>query len=675
MIQDRYQVGGSLAIDSSTYVFRQADERLYEALKRGEFCYIFNCRQMGKSSLLVKTKHRLQQEGCQCTSVDLSIIGSEEITPLQWYKGITYDLWAGFNLSEKISLKSWWSDREDISLLKRLSEFIEELLLVQFPNQRLFVFIDEIDSILGLKFPVDDFFALIRYCYNQRAINPEYERITFALFGVVIPGDLIQDKRKTPFNIGTAIDLTGFNLDEVEPLIKGLEGKVKQPKIILQQILAWTGGQPFLTQKLCQLVAENHKSLTSASSIGNLVHSKIINNWKSQDEPEHLRTIRARLLVNSKYAGRILAIYQQILQGNYPQSDDSREQVELLLSGLVIKKENKLKVKNSIYAEVFNLQWVETQLRLLRPYSQAFQAWIDSERIDESRLLRGQALKDAQLWMQGKSLSDWDYQFIVKSEELDRKERELFLEAERSKEMEARLQIEQISNQRLRWLVVVISMGLAVLTVLGVTTFSLYFKALKNEQRAKNQEILALISSSQAQLKSNQRLDALVDAIRAQRLWQNLNINNSELQTRLDNTLRQSIYGAVEANRFTVSETNVNAVAFSPDGKTIVSGSASYLKFWGRDGKLLKTIDFQGDPIYVIDYSPDGRAIAVGTNTGKIKIFDSEGRLQYNLTGHINSIWDLAFSANSQYLVTSSQDGIIKVWQNNTLIKTISEKK
>ena len=674
MIQDRYQVGGSLAIDSSTYVFRQADERLYEALKRGEFCYIFNCRQMGKSSLLVKTKHRLQQEGCQCTSVDLSIIGSEEITPLQWYKGITYDLWAGFNLSEKISLKSWWSDREDISLLKRLSEFIEELLLVQFPNQRLFVFIDEIDSILGLKFPVDDFFALIRYCYNQRAINPEYERITFALFGVVIPGDLIQDKRKTPFNIGTAIDLTGFNLDEVEPLIKGLEGKVKQPKIILQQILAWTGGQPFLTQKLCQLVAENQKSLTSAS-IGNLVHSRIINNWESQDEPEHLKTICARLLVNSKYAGRILAIYQQILQGNYPQSDDSREQVELLLSGLVIKKENKLKVKNNIYAEVFNLQWVETRLRLLRPYSQAFQAWIDSERIDESRLLRGQALKDAQLWMQGKSLSDWDYQFIVKSEELDRKERELFLEAERSKEMEARLQIEQISNQRLRWLVVVISMGLAVLTVLGVTTFSLYFKALKNEQRAKKQEILALISSSQAQLKSNQRLDALVDAIRAQRVWQNLNINNSELQTRLDNTLRQSIYGAVEANRFTVSETNVNAVAFSPDAKTIVSGSASYLKFWGRDGKLLKTIDFQGDPIYVIDYSPDGRAIAVGTNTGKIKIFDSEGRLQYNLTGHINSIWDLAFSANSQYLVTSSQDGIIKVWQNNTLIKTISEKK
>ncbi|HEY9635021.1 MAG TPA: AAA-like domain-containing protein [Coleofasciculaceae cyanobacterium] len=70
--------------------------------------------------------------------------------------------------------------------------------------------IDEIDSILSRDFPIDDFFALIRFLYNQRAIEPEYKRITFAIFGVATPSDLIQDSNRTPFNIGKAIELHGF---------------------------------------------------------------------------------------------------------------------------------------------------------------------------------------------------------------------------------------------------------------------------------------------------------------------------------------------------------------------------------------------------------------------------------------------------------------------------------
>ena len=52
-----YKVGGSLAFNHPTYVIRKADKELLTTLENGKFCYVFNCRQMGKSSLRVQAMH------------------------------------------------------------------------------------------------------------------------------------------------------------------------------------------------------------------------------------------------------------------------------------------------------------------------------------------------------------------------------------------------------------------------------------------------------------------------------------------------------------------------------------------------------------------------------------------------------------------------------------------
>jgi hypothetical protein len=459
-------------------------------LKRGEFCYVLNARQMGKSSLLVKAKTRLEQEGFRSVIIDMTNIGSEQITPAQWYKGIVGELWSGFGLMKTFSLKTWWQQRDDRSLLQKLGEFITELLS-QFPDERLFIFIDEIDSVLSLPFSVDDFFALIRSCYNQRSLNPDYQRLTFAIFGVATPSDLIQDRQRTPFNIGTAIKLAGFELPEAYPLAQGLALTEDNGLEVLKAILNWTGGQPFLTQKLCQLVVSaSQDSISGALTIPrgaepfwvkSLVESHIIDRWESQDEPEHLRTIRDRLLHNEQRTGRLLSIYRQILQGAVVEADDSQEHTNLLLSGLVVKHNGRLQVKNPIYSAVFNLRWVEKQLAALRPYAQAIEAWMSSHQQDVSRLLQGQALKEAQTWAYGKSLSDGDYQFLTASQDYDRQTTQRFLEAERTKAVEARLAAEQQRmaqqqrhTQRLLLILAGVSLKLGVFLWLWLSTLTQY---------------------------------------------------------------------------------------------------------------------------------------------------------------------------------------------------------
>ncbi|MEB3313971.1 MAG: AAA-like domain-containing protein [Cyanobacteriota bacterium] len=445
-----FQVGGTLRVDHPTYIQRQADKTLYEGLCQGDLCYVLTARQMGKSSLMVQVKHRLSQLGWRCLALDLTGLGSENITPQQWYKGLCAQLWLGLGMGSYGQLQSWWSSQPEKAPQQQLADCLEQIVH-SLPPQPIGIFIDEVDSLLALGFAVDDFFALIRYTYNQRAIDATWERLTFALFGVATPSDLIRDRHRTPFNIGRAITLEGFSLDEAQPLARELGLVPDQSQALLAAILHWTAGQPFLTQKLCRLVWQQHQlqplpSLTPTSALAwvtDLVECQVIQNWEAQDEPQHLRTIRDRLVHHRQRAGQLLSLYQRLLSSPVIVHWGDQEQTALLLTGLVSRQEGQIQVKNRIYRAIFNADWVVLALVNLRPYSSLLQQWVDSGKGDPAYLLRGPALAEAQAWQQGKSLSELDYQYLQASEAAKQQEIEQQLKTTQLRAENARLRQRQ----------------------------------------------------------------------------------------------------------------------------------------------------------------------------------------------------------------------------------------
>ncbi|MDB9525792.1 AAA-like domain-containing protein [Oscillatoria sp. CS-180] len=431
-----YQVGGSLSVDDPTYVERPADGVLHSALLNRQFCYVLTSRQMGKSSLRLRMRYRLEAAGQgQCAAVDMTRLGSDHITQEQWYQGLMFDLVRKLGSRRRFDVSAWWHELGELPPIQKFAHFIETVLLGEEVGQPLFIFLDEVDSLRELRFSIDDFFGFVRFCYNERAENAAYRRLTWALFGAATPRDLVTKDYQTPFNIGQAIHLSRFSLSDAAPLTTGLTAIAQQPEALLTEVLNWTGGQPFLTQKVCCLLRSTFANRlisagSEAATVSHLVHSRLIHNWEAQDDPEHLRTIRDRLTANTQRSGRLLSLYQQVRTHGGLKADGSQEQADLKLSGVAIEQEGLLRITNPIYASVFDNDWIHDCLSRQRPYAETLNAWVASNFQDESRLLMGQALKEALQWAGDKSLSDLDYRFLSASQEWDAKMVRMELEAQ-----------------------------------------------------------------------------------------------------------------------------------------------------------------------------------------------------------------------------------------------------
>ncbi|MCT7986284.1 AAA-like domain-containing protein [Laspinema sp. A4] len=678
----QYQVGGSLPQFSPTYVIRKADHDLFNKLKSSEFCYVLNSRQMGKSSLLVRTVQRLTADGVACATIDISDIGSKQISLEQWYGGVAYKLTSNFNLLDALEFMTWWQDRESISPVHRLGELIETVLLRQV-FQRIVIFIDEIDSILSVNESLEDFFALIRSCYNKRSQNSEYDRLTFALLGVATPSDLISDRTRTPFNIGHAIDLSGFQLHEVHPLLGGLADILANPQEVLQQILYWTGGQPFLTQKLCQLVLASGKMNpeflpqlgNEAEWVEQLIKTEIIYNWESRDEPAHLRTVRDRLLRNPQRASRLLGCYQKLLQFKAIPPDDSLEQTELRLSGLVRIVDGNLIISNPIYAAIFNPHWVEKSLFDLRPYAEALEAWLQSNCQDTSRLLRGKALQDAGEWAKGKNLSDRDYQFLAASQEAEFSEfrknaeqtefkiQQLYREKQLLEELTQEQNLREISDAKLQEYRDNLSQRIIGVSgaLIAIFSFLIGVFGVNNSIDKAHTKLNGTALLSQALITENKPEFALIESLEAAQQLNAFIGVNSATQFRVALGLHQAIYNFIEPDRLLLPHPAI-ALEFTPNHQGFVTATPHTVTLWNRDHTLALNLSKISGPIHRIAISPNRQLIAVTIPNHPLQFWTTTGEKLPLTLPHSHPITDVSFSSKAKSVATA-EENTVKIWR------------
>ena len=144
-----------------------------------------------------------------------------------------------------------------------------------------------------------------------------------------------------------------------------LDVRASLPYKVLTEVNAWTNHQPFLTQKLYQIIRDRQSFILrnrEAATISELVHRYIIDDWEHGEAATHLSQMRSYLLSYSGSSKSLLSTYLAIWCSKSIPLKLTLELQYLLRTGLIRLEAGRIEIANRIYREVFNRVWIESHL-------------------------------------------------------------------------------------------------------------------------------------------------------------------------------------------------------------------------------------------------------------------------------------------------------------------------
>lgn len=344
-----FHAGGALPVNCSTYVERQADQAALRAFLNGEYLQIIAPRQMGKTSLIKRLARRLSEIGWRCAYVDLSLLMG--FPKAAWYSEF------GKILGESLTPDQIPNLTNQIDLRRYL---LDGALPYAETQPYIALCLDEVEGASKArdadgKFFSDTFFMTLRNLYNQR---DDYEgTLVVALAGAVDPDALVTDPDISPFNVGQEVSLDDFTIAETRTLTDHLS-ELGRPvdKAVHQAIYDWTGGHPYLTQRLCQMLEQavllGDLTTLTADVVTTLVEQSLLEPVSPLERDKNLKHV-------SKMSEHLSAPATQLwsrLRGGKPVSRreaDDATFLELYLTGAVKSRVDQLVIRNQIYQHTF----------------------------------------------------------------------------------------------------------------------------------------------------------------------------------------------------------------------------------------------------------------------------------------------------------------------------------